>query len=171
MGLFHKKKNKADENCCMNCGAVLEADSMFCIECGTAVPPKASSECEEGKLCPECGEMVDDDSNFCCNCGYVFETLLKRCSKCNAILSDEAEVCSVCGESTGKVASVSTDKTDYVSETVAEPIYEPVSDSAVTLSEESSSSIYSSMRTTSDEKIKEEEIKTAKRNFHKPSAL
>ncbi len=173
MGFFNKKKkDRAGENCCTSCGAALEADSMFCMECGTAIPPKASLECGGGKLCPECGEMVDDDSNFCCSCGHVFETLLNRCSKCNAILPDEAEVCSMCGASTEEAVSISTAKTDYVSETAAEPIYEPVSVSAISSPEESSSSMRSSMRTTSSgEKIKEEEIKAAERNFHKPSAL
>ena len=104
MGLFNKK-NSADENCCTNCGAVLEDDSLFCMECGTAVPSNSSLECDEGKLCPECGEMVDDDSNFCCSCGHVFETLLNRCSKCNAIIPDEAEVC--CGL-TRKMSKIDT---------------------------------------------------------------
>lgn len=166
MGLFNKK-NKTGENCCTNCGAVLEDDSLFCIECGIAVPVNASSGCDEGKLCPECGETVDDDSNFCCNCGYVFETLLNRCSKCNAILPDDAEVCAMCGTTTGKADPTSTAKTDYV----AEPINEPVSVSKITPSEESAPSLRSSTEGTSSGKIKEEELRAAERNFHKPSAL
>ena len=170
MGLFNKK-NKTGENCCTNCGSVLEDDSLFCMECGIAVPPNASLKCDEGKLCPECGEMVDDDSNFCCSCGHVFETLLNRCAKCNAILPDEAEVCAMCGTATGKITSTFTAKTDYVSEPVAEPINEPVSVSTITPSEESTPSLRSSMGGTSSEKIKEEELRAAERNFHKPSAL
>ncbi len=170
MGLFNKK-NRASANCCINCGAVLEDDSLFCMECGTAVQPNASLGCNEGKLCPECGEMVDDDSNFCCSCGHVFETILNRCSKCNAIIPDEAEVCAMCGTATGKVASAFTAKTDHVSAPVAESVSEPVSVSTITPSEVSAPSLRSSMIGTSSEKIKEEELRAAERNFHKPSAL
>lgn len=167
MGIF--KKKKTDNKCCPNCGAVLEDDSLFCAECGTAIKSVSDSETKISgngqKMCPECSTMIDDDSNFCWNCGHVFETLLNRCTKCNAILPEDAEVCTMCGNPTGKVSSISepSPTTILIPETMSIP--------KVTPTEPVTSTIRSSVKITSGSGIKGEESKAAERNFHKPSAL
>lgn len=169
MGIF--KKKKTDNNCCPNCGAVLEDDSLFCVECGTAIKSVSDSEtslsdCEQ-KICPECNTMIDGDSNFCWNCGHVFETLLNRCTKCNAILPEDAEVCTMCGTPTGRVNPVSMPEPSPVTITTPETVPIPEYSTEKTVS----SVIHSSVRKTSDSGIKEEESRAAERNFHKPAAL
>lgn len=170
MGLFNKKKRETDDNCCSNCGAVLEDDSLFCAECGTAIKSAFASDSEaetgnEHKMCPECNTMIDDDSNFCWNCGHIFNTLLNRCAKCNAILPEDAEVCTMCGNPMGKVNHVFEPSLETVP--ITETVSIPESSPAKTVI----STVRSSVRATSDAEIKEEEIKAVKRNFHKPSAL
>lgn len=44
---------------CVSCGAVLPANSKFCMECGTAQPRK----------CPNCGTEVPIGGKFCLECG------------------------------------------------------------------------------------------------------
>lgn len=51
---------------CINCGAHLDDDALFCTECGTKVEA-------QGKMCPNCGAKVDDDSVFCSECGTKIE--------------------------------------------------------------------------------------------------
>ncbi len=84
---------------CPKCGAMLDADAMFCFNCGAKlgfepapevkpeVPeapvftePVYTSPVEpempaapEGKLCPRCGEMLDKDAVFCYACGVKLE--------------------------------------------------------------------------------------------------
>ena len=47
---------------CVNCGASLDDDAMFCVVCGTKAQPA-------GLQCPHCGATIDDDSVFCTACG------------------------------------------------------------------------------------------------------
>ena len=49
-------------NKCVNCGASLDDDAMFCVVCGTKVQPA-------GPQCPHCGAPIDEDSVFCTSCG------------------------------------------------------------------------------------------------------
>lgn len=59
---------------CPNCGHQLEDDSVFCGNCGTALPapaPAAASGAagQNMAFCPNCGEKLPEDSAFCPNCG------------------------------------------------------------------------------------------------------
>ena len=47
---------------CVNCGASLDDDAVFCVVCGTKAQPA-------GLQCPHCGAPIDDDSVFCTSCG------------------------------------------------------------------------------------------------------
>lgn len=46
---------------CINCGAELEMDSLFCTNCGVKQPTL--------KRCAKCGAYIAEDSNFCTECG------------------------------------------------------------------------------------------------------
>ena len=54
---------------CINCGAHLDDDALFCTECGTKVEA-------QGKVCPNCGAKVDDGSVFCSECGTKIEVVV-----------------------------------------------------------------------------------------------
>ncbi|MBQ3506199.1 MAG: zinc ribbon domain-containing protein [Clostridia bacterium] len=49
------------QKCCVNCGQVLTADSLFCSSCGTKVEPP--------KFCANCGKPFNGDEKFCPACG------------------------------------------------------------------------------------------------------
>lgn len=55
---------------CVNCGADIPADALFCNVCGarnelsSAVSAQSSSE-----FCPKCGTAIGTDAVFCLNCG------------------------------------------------------------------------------------------------------
>lgn len=48
---------------CVSCGAVLPANSKFCMECGTA----------QSRKCPNCGTEVPIGGKFCLECGLKFK--------------------------------------------------------------------------------------------------
>lgn len=63
---------------CPRCGATLDADAMFCYNCGAslAAPEPEIPEIEvafTGKTCRSCGTELDADAMFCYNCGARVE--------------------------------------------------------------------------------------------------
>lgn len=68
---------------CPYCGAPLDFDSVFCVECGqqvasgaTPVTPITSTviDMPSGRTCPYCNEPMDADAVFCIMCGRQVET-------------------------------------------------------------------------------------------------
>ena len=58
---------------CAACGTPMEADALFCPNCGaqkeTPKEPEAAADIEPGKIiCPGCGKLVDPKA-FCAFCG------------------------------------------------------------------------------------------------------
>ncbi len=51
---------------CKYCGAPLDDDSQFCMNCGKKIEP-------QGKTCPRCRSEVEDDSAFCAKCGMKLD--------------------------------------------------------------------------------------------------
>ena len=59
---------------CMNCGAKLDADTVFCPECGArAEEPEAAPEEPPVRYCMNCGAKLDPDTVFCPECGTKAE--------------------------------------------------------------------------------------------------
>lgn len=67
---------------CRKCGAVLEEDQLFCVNCGAKVeneeePVQVSSPVEqfeeEQLICPNCGKVVEEGIRFCTACGTKLE--------------------------------------------------------------------------------------------------
>ena len=46
---------------CLNCGAQIDDNSLFCTECGKQIP--------QGNVCSHCGATTNNDDGFCQNCG------------------------------------------------------------------------------------------------------
>lgn len=93
--------------CCANCGALIEVDAEFCMECGKPIVEQTNDFYENitpnfgtnflTNTCPSCGAILDDDAQFCLNCGYVIGNMdLPRCPNCNGVLN-AAVVCTQCG--------------------------------------------------------------------------
>lgn len=51
---------------CANCGAELQPNARFCVECGEKVADK--------KFCPQCGMELSEDAKFCSACGARIDT-------------------------------------------------------------------------------------------------
>ncbi|MCK4998804.1 MAG: zinc ribbon domain-containing protein [Anaerohalosphaera sp.] len=49
---------------CHKCNELVDADSRFCSECGSAL--------DKVKTCSQCGELNDPDAKFCDNCGNSY---------------------------------------------------------------------------------------------------
>lgn len=58
---------------CANCGALLEEDQQFCINCGTPVAIEVQQQPEKGVICPNCGKEVSEGMRFCTSCGTKIE--------------------------------------------------------------------------------------------------
>ena len=103
---------------CKQCGAVLEPDCIFCVECGAPVGKSAPSEpaapvprSNAVRFCTECGYRCTDSSAlFCDNCGARLESIEggapaqpaapkeKRCPFCGFRTTDpEVLFCVECG--------------------------------------------------------------------------
>lgn len=99
---------------CPSCGAALEPDCAFCVECGArladfAAAQEAPAEEAPVRFCTECGNMVEDDSAmFCNNCGarlgggdiysHSTEPTVKRCPNCGFnTTDDDVAFCIECG--------------------------------------------------------------------------
>ena len=52
---------------CTNCNAQLDADDIFCGDCGTPVPVQAAA--SGGMSCSKCGQAMKPDDVFCSDCG------------------------------------------------------------------------------------------------------
>jgi len=62
---------------CIGCGAVMDADTLFCPKCGTKNVPVEPEVVEEEEpvinKCPECGTDIKADSKFCAVCGHKLQ--------------------------------------------------------------------------------------------------
>lgn len=62
---------------CINCGAEMERNQVFCSKCGTknelsapaAQEAEAEREAPAKVFCPSCGSEISPESAFCTNCG------------------------------------------------------------------------------------------------------
>ncbi len=96
---------------CAACGAALEPDCMFCIECGARVETKPDTPAVvSDRFCDECGyHVTESDAVFCNNCGkrlpdsprFLYSHSApagKTCPNCG-FHTDEADVlfCIECG--------------------------------------------------------------------------
>lgn len=76
---------------CAKCGAILPANSKFCLECGEKVLPTVP---DNMIVCPGCGKTVAK-GRFCSECGYKF---IATCPKCGTKVAHGAKFCPECGE-------------------------------------------------------------------------
>lgn len=72
---------------CSCCGAKLQPNAKFCLECGTKIVLNNQI------ICPRCGSSVPR-GKFCVECGYAF---YKTCPKCGKELDASAKFCTECG--------------------------------------------------------------------------
>ena len=68
---------------CSNCGAHLEKDDKFCVNCGQSVldNPKTKTEhffSSQERQCPKCHKVVNVDDKFCINCGHFLQQTLSN---------------------------------------------------------------------------------------------
>ena len=68
---------------CSNCGAHLEKDDKFCVNCGQSVldNPKTKTEHffnSHERQCPKCHKVVNVDDKFCINCGHFLQQTLSN---------------------------------------------------------------------------------------------
>ena len=68
---------------CSNCGAHLEKDDKFCVNCGQSVfdNPKTKTEHNfnsQDRQCPKCHKVVNVDDKFCINCGHSLQQTLSN---------------------------------------------------------------------------------------------
>ncbi|MCG2438522.1 PrsW family intramembrane metalloprotease [Staphylococcus epidermidis] len=68
---------------CSNCGAHLEKDDKFCVNCGQSVfdNPKTKTEHNfnsQVRQCPKCHKVVNVDDKFCINCGHSLQQTLSN---------------------------------------------------------------------------------------------
>ena len=75
---------------CPFCGAMNEAESMFCAQCGQPIGKTA---------CPHCGAEIDPDADFCEVCHHYIRKDV--CSYCGATLSGNEAYCPECGSPRG----------------------------------------------------------------------
>lgn len=55
---------------CVNCGADIPADALFCNVCGAKNELPSSAPAQSGgDFCPKCGTSIGADAVFCPNCG------------------------------------------------------------------------------------------------------
>lgn len=95
---------------CQECGVEVNADNIFCPECGHKF---------NFIHCPECGAKLDEDGAFCPECGHKLEDDSKEedksskeeskekskednnpeksCSNCGAKVSKDSKFCPECG--------------------------------------------------------------------------
>ena len=67
-------------NICEKCGFALEADAVFCPNCGTKVSTTASSDTlgRVPALCGQCGAKLKQDAKFCNKCGAPIGAIVKQ---------------------------------------------------------------------------------------------
>lgn len=60
-------KEVKKEAVCLNCGATLSEEQLFCPKCGTA------REIVKENICSKCGAKMEDGQMFCTKCGQRVE--------------------------------------------------------------------------------------------------
>lgn len=87
---------------CSNCGAQMEENIKFCMECGSKMEP------EELK-CPNCSIKLPEGTKFCMECGAKVETAPEPkpkietapkeviCPKCREKYPANTKFCTKCG--------------------------------------------------------------------------
>jgi len=68
-----KKINEAEKKkVCLNCGAEMGVDQMFCTQCGTAYENQEQEQHQtpvQERVCPNCGKTIKEGQRFCTGCG------------------------------------------------------------------------------------------------------
>lgn len=77
---------------CPNCGTLNDADSQYCLSCGSPL---------HGITCPNCGSEIDEDSDFCEICHHYIRRDV--CSFCGANIGDSDGYCPECGSPRGGI--------------------------------------------------------------------
>ena len=54
---------------CKECGAKLDDDAVFCMNCGVKI-----LDTQNKKTCPNCGAAIVDDAFFCMKCGTKLDS-------------------------------------------------------------------------------------------------
>lgn len=97
---------------CANCGAPLEADSLFCMNCGMEVVPEPGGFSPDpgafaggSIICPACSQPNEADSAFCIVCGSPLSAPPTKpepgsglsCPGCGSPLEPDSQFCMNCG--------------------------------------------------------------------------
>ena len=77
---------------CPKCGAMNDAEALFCSSCGQSLHQMA---------CPNCGAPVDEDADFCETCHHYIRKGV--CSFCGADINEQDGFCPECGLSRGSL--------------------------------------------------------------------
>ena len=85
-----QQKKQAAGKTCPFCGAVNDAEAMFCAQCGQPISKTT---------CPHCGAEIDPDADFCETCHHYIRKDL--CSFCGAHLTGSEAYCPECGSPKG----------------------------------------------------------------------
>lgn len=54
---------------CKECGAKLDDDAVFCMNCGVKI-----LDTQNKKICPNCGDAIVDDAFYCMKCGTKLDS-------------------------------------------------------------------------------------------------
>lgn len=84
--------NTANGIQCPHCGALNEAEALFCASCGEPIGMAT---------CPYCGAAVDADADFCESCRHYIRKDV--CSFCGAYLHGAEAYCPECGNPVGGI--------------------------------------------------------------------
>lgn len=93
---------------CSACGAALNENAKFCLECGKKYNPCSKCKADmpaNATVCPSCGEkaptacpgcgkMISGNTKFCPECGY---SLVIKCPGCGKQVESGTKFCSDCG--------------------------------------------------------------------------
>jgi len=79
-------KDEAPSKKCAKCGAKINENAKFCVECGS----------NQTSTCPKCNAKVEEGAKFCSNCGEKLEQG-KMCAKCGKALKANTKFCPECG--------------------------------------------------------------------------
>ncbi|MCD7811707.1 MAG: zinc ribbon domain-containing protein [Ruminococcus sp.] len=103
--------NKKKSFC--TCGAVLEEDAEFCMECGAPVVRAHDEIIFSSRPCPNpnCGALLEEGAEYCMECGtYVgmgTDTVQPVCAFCGEPLEEGADFCIGCGQRVSDPVKVS----------------------------------------------------------------
>ena len=75
---------------CPFCGAINDAEAMFCAQCGQPISKMT---------CPHCSSEIDPDADFCEVCHHYIKKDV--CSYCGAHLEGNEAYCPECGSPRG----------------------------------------------------------------------